>query len=112
MTMHTLKLATEPFEAIKSNKKTIESRLYDEKRKLIELGDSIEFINRESPDNIVRVKVVGLLRFESFKDLFENNNPSLFGGESVDWLMKQINEFYTLEEQEQYGVVGIFFKTL
>lgn len=35
MTTHHLQLAAEPFEAITNGRKTIESRLYDEKRQLI-----------------------------------------------------------------------------
>lgn len=42
MILHQLKLASLPFESIKSGRKTIESRLYDEKRREINLGDEIE----------------------------------------------------------------------
>jgi ASC-1-like (ASCH) protein len=38
MITHQLKLATEPFDVIVSGNKTIESRLYDEKRQKIQLG--------------------------------------------------------------------------
>ena len=41
---HTMRLNKEPFEMIKSGMKTIELRLYDEKRKLLRIGDEIEFI--------------------------------------------------------------------
>lgn len=41
MTTHQLKLATEPFNAIISGNKTIESRLYDAKRQKIQIGDQI-----------------------------------------------------------------------
>jgi len=37
--MHELRLHNEPFEKIKSGAKTIEMRLYDEKRKLIKEND-------------------------------------------------------------------------
>lgn len=38
-----MSLQSEPFEKIRDGKKTIELRLFDEKRKTIQLGDSIEF---------------------------------------------------------------------
>ena len=38
---HYLRLASAPFDAIVSGQKTIESRLYDEKRQAIQLGDTI-----------------------------------------------------------------------
>lgn len=112
MNTHSLQLATVPFNAIASGQKVIESRLYDDKRQLIQIGDIIEFTNREYPDQKVSVKVIGLLRYETFHDLFSYNSPKKFGGESVEWLESQIKEFYSLDEQKQNGVVGIEFKLM
>lgn len=112
MKIHNLQLATRPFEAIISGNKVIESRLYDDKRRLIELGDQLEFTNRENTEQTVTVKVIGLLRYENFESLFSHNNPLKFGGPSVEWLTDQINEFYSLEEQNKYGVVGIEFELI
>ena len=112
MNEHELKLATEPFEAIVSGKKTIESRLFDEKRQAIQIGDIVVFTNRENFAQSIKVKVIGLLRYSTFSDLFNHNDPAKFGGESADWLLHQINEFYSLEAQKQYGVVGIEFVLL
>ena len=53
--------------------------------------------------------VVGLLRYATFHDLFSHNDPCKFGGESVEWLERQMNEFYSLDEQLQKSVVGIEF---
>ena len=69
MNTHQLQLATAPFDAITSGAKTIESRLYDEKRQTIQIGDTIVFMNRENTDKTVSVKVIGLLRYETFHDL-------------------------------------------
>ena len=110
MITHQLKLATEPFDAIVSGEKTIESRLYDEKRQKIQLGDEIVFTNRDKPGQTATVKVVGLLRYATFHDLFSHNNPRRFGGDSVEWLEEQIGEFYSLDDQLEDGVVGIEFK--
>ncbi len=112
MNAHSLQLATTPFNAITSGQKVIESRLYDEKRQLIQIGDTIEFTNREAPDQKVLVRVIGLLRYKTFHDLFSHNNPEKFGGESVEWLENQINEFYSIEEQKFNGVVGIEFELI
>lgn len=110
MNIHHLQLATVPFEAIKSSRKTIESRLYDEKRQRIQIGDTVIFTNRESTGQTVSAKVTGLLRYETFHDLFTHNDPAKFGGESVEWLEKQINEFYSAEDQRQHGVIGVEFE--
>lgn len=112
MNTHQLQLATVPFDAITSGAKTIESRLYDEKRQLIQIGDTIEFTNREAPDQMITVKVIGLLRYETFHDLFSHNDPAKFGGESVEWLENQINEFYSVDQQKENGVIGIEFTLL
>jgi ASC-1-like (ASCH) protein len=109
MTKHALQLATVPFDAIMSGQKTIESRLYDERRQLIQLGDEIIFTNREEPQQTVTVSVVGLLRYDTFGLLFRHNEPSKFGGESVEWLENQINVFYSIDEQRENGVLGIEF---
>ncbi|HTK39259.1 MAG TPA: ASCH domain-containing protein [Patescibacteria group bacterium] len=110
MIQHTLLLATEPFNAIAAGEKSIESRLYDEKRQQIQLGDSIQFINREAQEQTLDVKVVGLLRYETFHDMFMRNEPTKFGGECAQWLENQINEFYSVDQQQQYGVLGIEFE--
>lgn len=107
---HYLRLASAPFDAIVSGQKTIESRLYDEKRQAIQLGDTIIFIYREDPHLTITARVVGLLRYTTFHDLFMHNDPAKFGGPSVEWLERQINEFYSINDQQKYGVVGIEFE--
>ena len=110
MTTRQLKLATEPFNAIISGNKTIESRLYDAKRQKIQIGDRIIFTNRDNSEQTVTAEVVGLLRYATFRYLFSHNNPRKFGGDSVEWLENQISEFYSIEDQKIYGVIGIEFK--
>lgn len=107
---HYLRLASAPFDAIVSGQKTIESRLYDEKRQAIQLGDTIIFIYREDPHLTITARVVGLLRYTTFRDLFMHNDPAKFGGPSVEWLERQMNEFYSIDDQQKYGVVGIEFE--
>ena len=110
MTTHQVKLAAEPFDAIVSGNKTIESRLYDAKRQKIQIGDRIIFTNRDNSKQTVTAEVVGLLRYATFRDLFSHNNPRKFGGDNVEWLENQISEFYSIEDQKIYGVIGIEFK--
>ena len=112
MNTDSLQLAAIPCNAMTSGQKVIESRLYDKKRQLIQIGDTIEFTNREIPDQKVPVRVIGLLRYETFHDLFSHNEPAKFGGDSVEWLENQINEFYSIEEQKVNGVVGINFELI
>ena len=49
--------------------KRIELRLYDEKRKNIKIGDIITITNAQTNEEF-EVKVVGLLQYSSFKEMF------------------------------------------
>lgn len=101
-----MNLSSVPFNAIQDGSKLIESRLYDEKRQSIQLGDEIIFHNDESPE-VIATKVIGLLRYQTFREMFEDNDPSKFGGPDAEWLTNQIEEFYSPEQQQTLGVIGI-----
>ncbi len=53
-----------------------------------------------------------LYRHPSFDDLFSSSHPSLFGGESKESLITEIRQFYTEDDEEKYGVVGIRFERI
>ncbi len=102
-----MKLATEPFNKVASGAKVIESRLYDEKRQQIAMGDEIEFSENDNSDNKAKTIVKGLLRYKTFNELFADLNPALFGEQDRDFLLNQIKQFYSDEDEQKYGVVGI-----
>ena len=54
-------------------------------------------------------KVVGLLRYNSFEDMFKDYDISVLSDESMtkDELISVLEQFYTKEKQEKYGVLGI-----
>jgi ASC-1-like (ASCH) protein len=112
MQQHQMKLATEPYNNIASGKKVIESRLFDEKRQQIEIGDQIVFSEDKKPENNVTTVVKGLLRYQTFKELFADHDPLLFGEKSRDFLFNQIKQFYPDEDEQKYGVVGIRLQLL
>ena len=107
---HKMKLTVEPYEKVASGDKVIESRLLDEKRKQIVVGDEIEFYEVNNQNNSVVTKVIGVLIYRSFKDLFNDHNPELFGEDSREFLLRQIKQFYSDEDEKKYGVVGIRIK--
>lgn len=109
---HELRLNDDPFNKIKSGSKTIEMRLYDEKRKKINENDIIEFTNRSTNEKI-KVKVIKLHVFNSFKDLYNNFNKISLGYDINDKENpKDMEKYYSKEEQDQYGVVGIEIKLM
>ena len=104
--VHSLKLQLQPFVKIKGGKKTIEVRLYDEKRQLITVDDEIEFVLTVDPHQTFHAKVVDLVRFKTFEELFRAYPPEVFGAEkSEDWI--NMYQYYTKEQEEKYGVLGI-----
>ena len=111
MKVHEMNLQPKYYDFIKYGTKRIELRLYDEKRSKIQLGDIIEFSKSESDK--LKAEVIGLLRYNSFKDLFEDFDISILADASMtkDELLDVLSEFYTPEKQAQYGVVGIRLKT-
>ena len=57
MSNHTMNLTPSPFKMIREGRKTIELRLYDEKRKAISIGDTITFCNTEDGSDTLSVRV-------------------------------------------------------
>lgn len=107
MVTHQMKLAKNPFEKIKNGQKIIESRLYDEKRKQINIGDRIEFLCNDNQVESITTKIRALYRYQSFNDLFSDFPLKYFGGSSKESLIKEVRKFYPVDEEQQYGVVGI-----
>ena len=101
---HSMQLQPSPFEMIKDGTKTIELRLFDEKRRKIQIGDTISFTNTETRE------VLELYVFDSFETLY-SRLPLLECGytkEDVDTASPDdMNAYYPKEMQQQYGVVGI-----
>lgn len=109
MIQHSMYLHGGPFMAIEEDKKTIEARLFDEKRRAIKLGDEIIFANRDS-DETLCTEVTGLLHFPTFEQLFDHVPAERFGKASTEQLMQQIRQFFSPEDEQKYGVLGIVLK--
>jgi len=107
---HKMKLVDFAFNKIKSGEKNIEIRLNDEKRKLINIGDIIEFTNIDTRE-IIKVKVVNLYKYKSFKDLFDNYDNKSLGLSKLD-TYEIMNNFYSIEDQEKYGALAIEIKLI
>ncbi len=110
--LHQMKLQPKYFDYIQNGTKRIELRLNDEKRSAIQLGDEIEFLKEPELTENIKVKVTGLLRYQSFSELFEDFDISVLSDSSMtkEELLNVLEEFYTKEKQAQYGVLGIRIK--
>ena len=112
MKVHEMNLQSKYFDFIKDGTKRIELRLYDEKRRSIQLGDIIEFA--KSDDEKFKAEVVGLLRYNSFAELFEDFDISILADSSMtkQELLEVLGEFYSEEKQAEFGVIGIRIKLI
>ena len=110
--MHEMKLKEEFYNYILNGTKKIEIRLFDEKRSQIKLNDKIKFIKEENPSESFIVNVTGLLRYTNFDEMFENFDIKDLACETYtkEKLKSRLEEFYTKEKQETYGVLGIKIK--
>lgn len=104
-----MRLADEPFEAIKSGEKTVEIRLYDEKRKKIRTGDAVIFVRAENGDEYIYAMVTALHRFDTFKELFSSELFSKTGSGrmTAEQATESMYKYYTRRQERQYGVLGI-----
>ena len=104
---HEMRLHDAPFKLIQNGTKTIEMRLYDEKRQEIQVGDEIEFTNRITDEKIT-TKVIAMHIYSSFADLYRDyDKVSLGYNKDEDANPSDMEQYYSKEEQEKYGVVGI-----
>ena len=107
-----MKLDNEPFKAIKNGTKTLELRLNDEKRKLLTVGEYIEFTNRVTNEKLL-VEVIDLFKYNSFEELYKHLNKIEMGYSiNEEANPKDMENYYSKEEQEKYGVLGIKIKKL
>ena len=105
---HILQLNDGPFESIKNRLKTIEMRLFDQKRKKIQVGDIIKFVKRSNNADFIFARVKNLYLFNDFKTLYKNFDQSSLGYKSQQTARPEdMAQYYSENEIEKYGVVGI-----
>ena len=109
---HNMKLQNNPFEMIKNGTKTIEMRLNDEKRKKLNIGDTIEFRNIITTETLETL-IEDIKAYSTFKELYKNYSKEELGY-SKDEIASpdDMEKYYSKEEQEKYGVLAIRIKVL
>ena len=111
---HAMKLQPKYYDFILNGTKRIEIRLFDEKRRQIKIGDKIKFLKEPELNESFNAKVIGLLRYNSFEDMFKDFDISILSDKSMtkEELISVLEQFYTKEKQEKYGVLGIRIELL
>ncbi len=100
------------FELIKSGKKDIELRAYDDKRKKIKIGDKFQLFDAENPDKYIVCEVLNMHVAPDFESLFKKIDIKRTGFTNIDELMDVITRFISLEELTREQVVGIEIKPI
>ena len=112
MNLHNLKLQNKPFCSIKNGQKTVEMRLYDEKRKQIKTGDEIVFTNIETSETL-KCKVLNISVFKNFAELYKNFDKTTLGYSKTEIANPEyMNIYYSKEEQKNFGVCAIEIEVL
>lgn len=110
MKEHLMGLAPAPMKSLREGSKTIELRLYDEKRQKIAAGDTIRFTNMQDPTDVLCAVVEDMFIFDSFAELYKNLSLSECGytKDNIDKASPEdMNLYYSEEKQSKYKVVGI-----
>ncbi len=111
--VHHMKLNDElggPFYMVKDKRKTIELRLFDDKRQRINIGDYIIFMGVDNQNNKIAVKVNGLLHFQNFEQLFDVVDIQKCGFDKEtpgSVAAHAMHRYYSQEIIEQFGVLAI-----
>ena len=100
------------FSSIKKGKKKVEVRLNDEKRRKIKVGDTIEFIRVPEQDDVIKVQVTELRKYETFREMYEDIPFKDFDSEG--WTMQEMIEgtydIYTKAQEKEWGTLAISMK--
>jgi ASC-1-like (ASCH) protein len=110
--MHEMKIQPAYYEAILNGNKRIEIRLNDDKRQLIKIGDVINFKRADNLEENFDVIVIDLLYYPTFDEIINDLDIELIANNDSDKndLKALLSKFYTKEDEQKYGVVGINFE--
>lgn len=107
---HTMGLYEEGFEKITNGEKLREYRLYDEKRRRLQVGDLIEFTKLPEKTEGVTTRVIGLRIYKDwyscYQAFFEEDLREHY--ESIEEAVKDTyDNWWPKEKEEKYGCVII-----
>ena len=105
--LHDLKLYSDNFDRMKSGSKLREYRLYDEKRSLINIGDTIRFIKLPEKKDYLYADVERIEIFKNWYDCYKKHFEEDFK-ERYDTVQDVVDDtysggYYTKEDSDKYG---------
>lgn len=111
---HRMGLYEAPFQSMKSGEKTVEVRLYDNKRRKLKIGDTIQFTKVPDSNETIKAEVIGLKTYSTFREMYENipANDLDAADKPVDEMVEQTYQIYSPESENKWGTVAISLKIL
>lgn len=106
---HSMKLRRKFFDLVAKGKKTVEMRLFDEKRREIRVGDKIEFAADDCSGDTFVAAVEGAYVYPSFDGLAYGFPPASLGFPKKDpeYIKEYMTGIYDKESIRKYGTVAI-----
>lgn len=108
---HIMKLNDNFFNDTKQGLKKVEFRLNDEKRKKIKIGDTIVFVNRSNMNEFINKKVSNIIYDTNFENLIHRYDKNFFKSSPIE-LINTLNNIYSSDKINLYGVIAIEFKEI
>lgn len=111
---HDMGLYEIPFDSIKYGRKTVEVRLYDEKRRKLKLDDTIRFTKISDSKETITVEIVELKKYPTFREMYESIPKSDLDaiGDSIEEMLESTYKIYTPEKEKEWGTLAIKMKLL
>lgn len=110
---HMMTLFDEYYDMLKSGAKTIEYRLFDEKRKTIKKGDLIAFRKTSDQNAVIWVRVVELKVYqnllEMYQETFEQDFKDRYASPQA---VVDATTYYSEEDRKSHLAVAIHFERL
>ena len=107
---HYLNLDPGPFDLIKNGLKDVEMRIYNEYRKLFNIGDHIEFTNNLNGEKL-SVEITNLQLFPTFVELYQHYPKERLGYKlDEDANPVDMEKYYSKQQIKKHGVVAIEIK--
>lgn len=112
--MFEFRLDDDIFEIVKNGTKRVEVRLYDKKRELMKVGNTLTFYKRPLEIEKIETKITGLQKFKTIEELLNKYEMKeiYIEGFNKEEFIKILERFYSKEEQEKYGFVAIEFEVI
>ena len=108
--IYRMQLQPLPFNQISAGIKRLEIRLFDEKRRNIQVGDSVEFYNAQDPANICKKRISAVTHAASMLDLFHEISLESAGwpqGTLPEKAVADMRKYYSEDEEKKWGAVAL-----